>query len=286
MTTNNNIPRRWSQLAYAGESRVPVPAVPNAGSWPLVFLGRNAEGQFTDPQGQPITFELRHPDSIDFAGAELTRIKQTLADLTPKQIAIAKYWGQGTPTKQWTPIIDRLIDTYGLSAPHAARLLAAVHGAIQDAFVVTWHYKYLWDSPRPNQLDQNLATILCTPKHPSYPSGHSTISGCAAEVLSYYFPTEREKLLDLAKEASVSRNYAGIHFYADCEQGLRLGRQIGQLIVSALKQQADAQSLMIDIPQTTDRNAKLMPPPYRQALPYPYQQKCSSKLDWRGEDEK
>ncbi len=51
--------------------------------------------------------------------------RRTLKHLTPNQVLIAKYWGTGPPTKQWTPIIDILIDTYGINAPRAARILGA-----------------------------------------------------------------------------------------------------------------------------------------------------------------
>lgn len=42
-----NIPRKWSELSYAGESRVPQGLEPLAGSWPLYSMKRNENGKFS-----------------------------------------------------------------------------------------------------------------------------------------------------------------------------------------------------------------------------------------------
>jgi hypothetical protein len=276
-----NLPRLWSELSYAGEKRVPQPTDSTAGSWPTFFLRRDPSGNFLDPSGNEIAFAIQHPDMIDFEGKELREVKRILQNLTPEQITIAEYWGSGPATKQWTPIIDRLIDTYSLTPVRSARLLANVQAAINDAFVVTWYLKYRWNIPRPNQLDQNLRTIICTPKFPAYPSGHATISGCAEAILSYYFPAETERLRELAEENAMSRVYGGVHYNVDGFNGLTLGRQIGQIVVNELRNQRDSDMLRIDIPATEDRDAKLLPPPYKQAIPFPRGRECSSLLDPR-----
>jgi hypothetical protein len=263
-----NLPRKWSELSYAGEFRIPQGLDPSSGSWYMYFIRIQEDGSFTTLDGEPITFEMQHPDNINF-DKELNVVKKTLKKLTSEQQQIAEYWGEGPATKQWTPIIDRLIDTYGFSPVRSARVLAAVQAGINDAFVVTWHYKYLWDIPRPNQLDQKLATAICTPKFPTYPSGHSVISGTAEIVLSYFFPTEADRLKELAEECSISRLFGGVHFVADLDEGLRLGRQIGRIIVAELSKQCDMNQSMIDIPNTIDRNANLPPPLYEQVISFP-----------------
>ena len=262
-----NLKRKWSELSYGGEFRVPQGLDPTAGSWPLYFYKRNDHGQFTTLDGLPVSFEIQNPDNFNFDKA-LTEVKNTLENLTPQQRIKAEYWGDGPATKQWTPIIDRLIDTYNLSPVYAARVLAAVQAGINDAFVITWYYKYLWDVPRPDQLDQKLVTSICTPKFPSYPSGHSVISGTAEELLSYFFAPEKDKLRALAEENSISRLYGGVHFLPDLSEGLRLGRHIGKTIVDALRNQFDKDQSMIDITIHENRNADLLPPPYEQAIPY------------------
>ncbi|SCY45204.1 phosphatase PAP2 family protein [Alkaliphilus peptidifermentans] len=231
-------------------------------------MKRSRNGRFIGIDGKVIRFDLEHPDNIDFCN-ELSVVRKTLSEITRHQKEIAEYWGDGPATKQWTPIIDRLLDTYDISPAHAARVLAVVQAAINDAFAITWHYKYLWNIPRPIQLDQKLITVICTPVFPAYPSGHSVISGTAEVILSYFFPTEAGQLKKLAEENSISRLYGGVHFPSDLREGLRLGRHIGRLIVDSIKRQRDGNNQPVDVPSIHDLRANLNPPPYHQVIPYP-----------------
>lgn len=274
-----NVPRKWSQLSYAGESRVPDAEEPKAGTWPTYFIKRDKHGKFVDKYGKVIPFEIRQPDfGIDFEGEQLDIVKDTIKNVTKRQVRIAEYWGEGPATKQWTPIIDRLIDTYNISAPRAARILAIVHMALNDAFVVAWYFKYLWEVARPNQLDQNLESILCTPRHPTYPSGHATVAGCAEVVLSYFFNPEKRRLRKLAEECAVSRLYAGVHFPVDNDEGLSLGRHVGRLVLKELRKQYDGDLISIDYKITKNRHAELPPPPYKQAIPFDREMDCESDV--------
>lgn len=207
---------------------------------------------------------------------ELPIVQRTLRNLTREQKAIATYWGTGVATKQWTPIADQLIDAYGVEAPRGARILAALHAGLNDAFVVTWFYKFKWLVARPNQLDDELATFLCTPRHPTYPSGHAAVAGAAAVILSYYFPAERRQLQQLAEEAAQSRLYAGVHFPIDNEQGLRLGSQVGELVTRQLQRNRDTENRSIDTPYRNSLNVKLTPPPYEQVIPFQFDDSCDS----------
>ncbi|MEC1070287.1 vanadium-dependent haloperoxidase, partial [Priestia megaterium] len=111
------------------------------------------------------------------------------------------------------------------------------NAAINDTFVITWFLKYLWDVARPNQYGRNLSTVLITPRFPSYPSAHATIAGCSEILLSYLFPSESARIKNLMKESAQSRLYAGVHFKVDNDEGLRLGRQIGETVVKLMRSQ-------------------------------------------------
>ncbi|SDX05153.1 PAP2 superfamily protein [Marininema mesophilum] len=266
----------WSKTPYAGQKNPPRnPVNPLAGSWPTYYLKRGADGSFKTPGGRPIQLAIRHPRTIDW-NRQLKMVQHTLKNITSKQIKIAKFWGDGPATKQWTPIIDRLIDTYGLTPPMAARVLTTTQAAINDTFVVVWYLKYKWDVARPDQMDSTLSTILCTPRFPSYPSGHSTISGTAAEVLTHFFPPEAKRLDHMAREDALSRRYAGVHFNVDTNQGLRLGKQIGRIVVNVLKNQRNSADRLIDPTHVSKKHAVMGPPPYKQAMPFPFPQKCKS----------
>lgn len=270
--------QRWSRLPYAGEKEPPTnPEEPLAGSWKLFFLKRDAKGNFLTPNKKLLKLNIKNPNTIDWNN-QLKAVLQTLNAIDYNQIEIARYWGTGVATKQWTPIIDILIDTYGVSAPRAARILASIQASLNDTFVVVWNLKFKWDVARPNQLDHDLATITCTPRHPTYPSGHATVAGCASTILTYFFPAESERLEELAQECAISRLYGGVHFPIDNNEGLQLGRQLGHIIVNNLKRQKNSKGQPIDIPYTTNKNAQLIPPPYQQAIPFNFDMRCTSKI--------
>ncbi|MCT8137190.1 vanadium-dependent haloperoxidase [Anaerobacillus sp. CMMVII] len=255
---------KWSKH-NAGKT---PPIEPQAGSWPLHFFKRNWSNQFTNLDGELVSFKIRNPKLIDFE-KELIAVQNTQQNLTDEQREIAKYYGFGPPTKQWTPVIDRLIDTYNVSPVRAARILAATQAAINDALLITWQLKYVFDIARPDQLDPTLETVVPTPNFPAYPSGHATMSGCAEVVLSYFFPGERVRLREIAEQGAMSRLYGCIHFPIDNSEGLRLGRQIGDYIVKELKKAVDVTETLVDTPYKENKEAVLPPPPWEQAIPYP-----------------
>ncbi|MGP4059384.1 vanadium-dependent haloperoxidase [Halobacillus sp. H74] len=278
MSHNKNYPL-WTDLPYAGENRPPridLGVEPDAGEWKTYFIAHSRRHGFKKLDGRPIRLAIKDPNAVDWH-EELKKVQHTLAHLTEDQVKLARYWGDGPPSKQWIPIVDRLIDTYSVEAPRAARILGAVFSGMNDAFVVCWSLKYKWLVPRPNQLDSKLATVICTPKHPSYPSGHATISGAAEMILSYFFPAEKRKLRELAEENAKSRLYAGVHYPVDNEEGLRLGRQIGRIVVEQLKKD-QIQGSSLDRPFTEYKNADIYPSDYLQAIPFRFNQKCDSLL--------
>jgi len=74
-----------------------------------------------------------------------------------------------------------------------------------------------------------------TPRHPSYPSGHSTYSAAASEVLSYFFPDSTREFRKLADNAGLARLWAGIHYRSDHVYGGLLGRCVAQIIIDQLR---------------------------------------------------
>jgi hypothetical protein len=269
---------RWSEIPYAGEVKPPSdPVTHTAGSWSLFYLKRDQNGEFLNPDGRRMRLPITHPHMIDF-DKELTIVQKTLQNLTPHQKDIGTYYGTGVPTKQWTPVIDRLIDTYGVSPTYAARILATIHSAINDTMVLVWDLKYRWNVARPNQYDQSMKTLLCTPRFPAYPSGHATMSGCTEVVLGYFFPKERRRLKEIAEDDARSRLYAGVHFPSDNTEGLRLGRYIGRVIVDFLKNQRDSNLNPIDTPFKNFLDANIFPESYQQFIPFDFPPDCSSNV--------
>jgi membrane-associated phospholipid phosphatase len=269
---------KWSKVPYAGEDFPPSnPVTPLAGRWPLFFLKRDDDGYFLDPFGKRLKLPIKHPRLINFE-KELAIVQRTIRNLTPIQEKIAIFYGTGVPTKQWTPVADRLIDTYDVPPAQAARILAVLHGALNDTMVAVWELKYQYNVARPNQYDREMETLICTPRFPAYPSGHAAMSGCAEVILSYYFPTEKKKLERIAKEDAVSRLYAGVHFPSDNSEGLKLGRAIGHLIVRFLKREQDNYRGTIDQRYREHFDAEIFAEDYQQYIPFDFSSECTSLL--------
>lgn len=266
----------WSEIPYAGERKSPInPVTPLAGSWSLFYIKRDKDGNFLDPNGRKMQLPITHPSRIDF-DRELSIVQNTLKRLTHHQKEIGIYYGTGAPTKQWTPVIDRLIDTYGVGPTESARILATVQAAINDTMIIVWDLKYRWNVARPDQYDQKMKTLLCTPRFPTYPSGHATMSGCTQVVLSYFFPKEANKLKKIADDDAVSRLYAGVHFPSDNDEGLKLGRYIGSVVVQHLKTQISRDLRSIDNPIRDFRDSEIFPDNYQQFIPFEFPKTCTS----------
>jgi hypothetical protein len=161
--------------------------------------------------------------------------------LTPQQRQLADDWhldkGSVTPAGVWNRHALQLLGASSGTAGQTARVLAAVNVAMYDALVAAWHVKYTYWTMRPvtairQRYDPAFLPYLITPPFPSYVSGHASVSGAAAEVLSHHFPERAEQLTAMAQAAADSRLYGGIHFRSDDEEGLRLGREVGRRVLA------------------------------------------------------
>jgi hypothetical protein len=227
--------RRWSQYPYQGEL-LPPQGSPEPALWPMFFISRERNHIFLDPFRQQISWQIKLPKTINWE-RELSFVERTISVLTPEQKQIAIFWGTVEATERLIPIIFKLGRDYKIGSPEIARILGYFNAGVNDAFVMSWFFKYLWDVARPNQYDRNLTTALFTPRFPSYPSAHAAVAGCAETILSYFFPRESNKIKYIAEEIALSRLYAGVHFKVDNDEGLKLGRQIGYITVSVLRSQ-------------------------------------------------
>lgn len=128
--------------------------------------------------------------------------------------------------------------------------------ALFDGFIACWKSKFTTNTIRPETvinklIDPSWQPYIQTPPFPSYVSGHSVISAASAEVMSHHFgdnfaytdtsglefgiaSRSFKSFRDASVEASWSRLYGGIHYRSDLEQGLIVGRHVGEYIVRKL----------------------------------------------------
>lgn len=166
---------------------------------------------------------------------ELEEVKWYAENTTPERLKIVHFWADGagtyTPPGHWNAIAADLIIKAKMSEVRVARTFALTNMAVADAGIACWDVKNYYFNPRPCQLDPSIKTSTGVPNFPAYTSGHSTFSSAAATVLSYLFPSEAQRLQDMAKEASLSRLYGAIHYRTDIEVGATHGAKIGEYAV-------------------------------------------------------
>jgi hypothetical protein len=103
------------------------------------------------------------------AKEERADLKATTAQRKAEDVERIAWWSVGGPAYRWNEIaIEELLDGF-VTLPLAARHLALLHAAIDDAVATAWHYKLAFKQRRPAQRDPKLAPALPVPPSPSYP---------------------------------------------------------------------------------------------------------------------
>lgn len=179
-------------------------------------------------------------DSPEFA-QDRAAFWQKQQQLTDRDKAIADKWagdgGTVTPAGLWQEAVVAMLKDRQVGAEGAVAVLTPLNIAMHNAFIACWRDKFAYYVARPNQwvktLDPKWVPYLRTPKFPAYPSGHSTISGAAATVLSALLPDAAATFAAMAQEASDSRIGAGIHWFLDGSGGLDLGERVGLQVLEA-----------------------------------------------------
>lgn len=175
--------------------------------------------------------QFRPAPPPDFAKdmAELKNFKQTFSSR-----ANAFYYASQPSGSE---VLTKKIFEYNLhtNPPRAARVYAATNVAYYDAFTACWDAKYAYWGIRPDQYDSAYQPLIPTPPFPGYPSGHAMMSGVIGELFPYFFPYDKELFKTIAKDGAESRFHAGIHFRADNDAGLELGRKVAAKVIDRLK---------------------------------------------------
>lgn len=224
--------------SYWRSSAVPpqAPVAPQVAQMRAWFLASNDQFRPTPP-----TF-----GSPDFL-AGLAVVRQISDTRTPEQARLARKWEYGPRTVgiagYWNEVASGLIAQRRLGELGAARVLSLANMAAMDAAIACWDAKYAYWLIRPSQADPAITLAITLPNHPSYVSGHSSVSAAYATVLSDLFPSERAVNGAIVEEIGLSRVYGGLHYPFDIEAGKQLGITVAQL---ALRVDAQRRTLMPD----------------------------------------
>jgi membrane-associated phospholipid phosphatase len=183
--------------------------------------------------------QLRAPPPPAFGSAAflaaLAEVRTISDTRTAEQLAIAQQMNQSTAPftpGRWNQLAVELIGRHHRTEREAARILAYANAAAFDAQIACWDTKLWYWFIRPSQADPAITLPIGLPNHPSYPSGHSCLTGSMLTVLTDAFPSERAALAEIIELAGLSRVYGGIHYRFDIVAGQEIGRRAAQLALA------------------------------------------------------
>lgn len=186
---------------------------------------------------------------------------------TKEQTLIARFWSDfsytGTPPGHWNEITRNLSRSKKLSPEASAKLFMLLNVSMADAGIVVWKAKYQYDFWRPSTAitkadsdgnsmtkpDGDWKSLLPSPPHPEYVSGHAGFSGAAAETLAQFFGDDKMSFVTTsetvpnverhydsfqacAQEIVMSRVYGGIHYPVSGTEGITCGRRVAAKVCS------------------------------------------------------
>jgi hypothetical protein len=185
----------------------------------------------------------------------------TSAVRTADQTEIALFWVEPS-ADGWSRIARIVSADARLDLWQNARLFALIALAMADAYIAQFDEKFHYDFWRPVTAiqqadhDDNPLTVgdplwtplRATPAFPEYSSAHAAVGAAAAEAMKRFFGTDDipfsatsptagnavrtfTGFRHAARENGVSRIYVGFHYRHSVEDGLKMGRRIGRLVV-------------------------------------------------------
>lgn len=203
----------------------------------LPYIGQDAGSAMPWLIASPKAFLPPAPPAVQSNEWSIQLKKTTTAakGITAKQRKMVIDWA-GDPATittpgMWLDMANRYMASQNVTLAKRLLTRSVLAMGIDDSLIAVFHAKYIFWTKRPFMLDPTLHTIIPTPNHPSYPSGHSALSATAATILSYYFPQNAKQWWQQAQDASDSRILGGIHFPLDTQQGLTMGKKIGKYVI-------------------------------------------------------
>lgn len=194
------------------------------GSWQPWFI--NSAKDYRAPQLPPY-------DKKDYWETQVKQVKEAQEVLSEHKKKAIAYWANnaGPGSGDWIAILNNYLFSHEVPLNKVLLVRSVFADAFCDTLMVAFDSKYTYWSKRPAMVNSDIKAQIETPNHPSYPSGHSTVSAMAGVLLSHYFPEERKEWYALAGEAGFSRIWAGIHFPVDHQNGYQIGQSIAQTIM-------------------------------------------------------
>ena len=181
----------------------------------------------------------------------------------------------GYGSGHYMSIIKQVLAKAGTALDISALVFAQAGISSMDASIACWTLKYDQQNNyvvRPLNYIKNVlladptsawTTIMTTPNHPEWPSGHSTLAGAMGEVLMQQFGSDfsftdatyegfvmpgypnglgsrhYSSFDDMTQEIGESRVYGQIHYPQSCLDGKTLGKKVAQNVLNIVKFKKD-----------------------------------------------
>ena len=176
---------------------------------------------------------------------------------------VARFYAAASPVQVWNSAARQVSAAQGKTLSENARIFALLAMAMGDASIAVLGHQVPLQllaardrdpGRRPRRqcdgptADPDWLPLIATPAHPSYASGHATVSGAARAVLERAFGKDGHAITltnpalpgivlnytawdEITDDIDDARIYGGIHFRFDQEAGARQGRQVGSYIL-------------------------------------------------------
>lgn len=218
--------------------KLPVPFSIDRRSAFYALMRQNYDKKLSEPEKQIAAFWDCNPFALEDNGHLLVGLKKI------------------SPGAHWMGITGIACQRANVSFTKAIVVHTAVAIGLMDGFICCWDEKFRSNRIRPetairNTIDPGWKPFLQTPPFPEYLSGHSTISGASAVILTHYFgdhfaytdsvenrfglnPRSYQSFAQAANEAAQSRFYGGIHFMDAVANGLEQGQNVGNWVIAKM----------------------------------------------------
>ncbi len=216
----------------------PVPFSIDRRSAFYALMRQNYDKKLSEPEKQIAAFWDCNPFALEDNGHLLVGLKKI------------------SPGAHWMGITGIACQRANVDFAKAMAIHMAVSIGLTDGFIACWDEKFRSNRIRPetairNTIDPSWKPFLQTPPFPEYLSGHSTISGASAVILTHYFgdhfaytdsvenrfglnARSYQSFTQAANEAAQSRFYGGIHFMDAVTNGLKQGQKVGNWVLAKL----------------------------------------------------
>ena len=118
-----------------------------------------------------------------------------------------------------------MLDKFSIDKKEYNILIKFISKSI-DPIILNLKKKY--NRVRPYRLDTSIIPSIKPPKHPSYPSGHSTQSFIIAYLLSEKYPERKNHFMKTAYSIAKNREYAGVHYSSDTIYGIIIAKKLSE----------------------------------------------------------